>query len=138
MTLVSPLQPWNADSLMEVTELGSVTLVRPLQPKNAYPSMEVTEFGISTLVRPLQKENASLPMEVTEFGITVFLHPDINVLEAVSIMALQSPRESYLVLPLSTVRFARPLQSENGFLPMEVTEFGIVTLVRPLQPLNAS
>ena len=70
-------------------------------------------------------------MDVTDFEITVFLHPTINVLEAVSIMALQLPRESYLVLPLSTVRLVRPSQPENAEMPMEVTEFGISTLVRP-------
>ena len=33
-----------------------------------------------------------------ELGITVFLHPRIRVLDALSIKALQSSRESYLEL----------------------------------------
>ena len=35
VTLVKPLQPQNASSPIEVTELGMVTLVKPLQPENA-------------------------------------------------------------------------------------------------------
>ena len=39
---------------MLVTELPIVTLVSPLQPENAEDPMLVTEFGIVTLVSPLQ------------------------------------------------------------------------------------
>ena len=74
--------------------------------------MLVTEFGIVTLVRPEQPENASRPMLVTEFGMMVFLHPAIKVFEAVSIMALQLLRESYLELPDDTEIFVRPEQPE--------------------------
>ena len=134
VTLVRPLQRQNASSPMEVTEFPIVTLLRPVQRENAIPPMEVTEFGIVMLVRPLQPKNALLPMEVTVLGITVFLHPTINVLEAVSIMALQLPRESNEVLSLATVKLLSPLQLENARSPMEVTEFGISTPVRPPQP----
>ena len=40
--LVSPLQPENASSPMEVMLLGMVMLVSPLQPENACEPMEVT------------------------------------------------------------------------------------------------
>lgn len=60
--------------------------------------MLVTEFGIATIVKPEQSRNAEPPMLVTEFGMVVFLHPKINVFEAVSIMALQLFRESYILL----------------------------------------
>ena len=86
-----------------------------------------------TLVSPLHPENAELPIEVTELGMYVFMQPVINVLLAVSMMALQLSRESYFALPLTTVILVSPLQYENAKLPIEVTELGMVTLVSPLQ-----
>ena len=68
---------------------------------------------MTMLVRPLQPSNAKLPILVTELGIIVFLQPAIKVLEAVSIIALQLLRESYLGLPLSTTMLARPVQFSN-------------------------
>ena len=68
VTLVSPLQPWNAPWLMEVMLLGRVTLVRPVQSRNALSPMEVTLLGIVTLVRPVHRENAWSPMEVILLG----------------------------------------------------------------------
>ena len=91
--------------------------------------MVVTELGMDMLVRPLQPENAELPMDVTVLGIMVFWQPRINILLAVSIIALQLLRESNIVFPLDTVILVKPLQPENAFSPMVVTELGIVTLV---------
>ena len=48
VTLVTPLQPENAEEPMFVTLSGSVTLVRPLQPSNAEEPMLVTPCGIDT------------------------------------------------------------------------------------------
>ena len=90
-----------------------------------------------TLVKPLQYWNAYLPIEVTDLGMIVLLHPLINVFVAVSIMALQFSRESYTELPLSTFMLVKPLQLPNALLPIEVTELGMVMLVKPLQRLNA-
>ena len=90
-----------------------------------------------TLVKPLQPSNAQSPISVTELGIIVFLHPLINLFVAVSIMALQFSRESYTELPLSTFILVKPLQLPNALLPIEVTELGMVMLVKPLQRLNA-
>ena len=90
-----------------------------------------------TLVKPLQPENELLPIVVTELGIIVFLHTLINVFVAVSIMALQFPRESYTELPLSTIMLVRPLQLRNAYLPISVTDLGMVTIVKPLQFSNA-
>lgn len=50
---------------------------------------------------------------VTDGGMMVFLHPYISVLLSVCIMALQSSRESYILLPLETMMLARLGQSEN-------------------------
>ena len=87
-----------------------VTLVKPLQLPNAQSPIEVTELGMVTLVKPLQFSNARSPIEVTELGIIVFLHPLINLFVAVSIMALQFSRESYTELALSTFMLVKPLQ----------------------------
>ena len=76
-------------------------------------------------------------MQVTELGMTVFLQPTTSVLFAVSMIALQPPRESYFGLPLSTVMLAKLLQATNALLPMLMTDLGIVTLARLLQALNA-
>ena len=94
--------------------------------------MLVTLFGIVTEVRPHQPK-AQSPMLITLFGITVFSHPAISVFVAVSMIALQLLRESYAMLPLSTLMAVRPLQPEKGLRPMLVTLFGIVTEVRPQQ-----
>ena len=70
-------------------------------------------FVMTMLVRP-ELENANSPMLVTEFGMTVVLHPTINLFEAVSIMALQSFRESNVLLPEFTTMLVRPEQSANA------------------------
>jgi len=69
--------------------------------------MVVTELGMLMAVRLVQPKNAQLPMEVTELGMVVFMQPAINVLVAVSIMALQLLRESYFGLSLATEMVAR-------------------------------
>ena len=51
-------------------------------------------------------------------GIIVFLQPNISVLLAVSMIALQPPRESYFGLPLSTVMLVKALQASNARKPM--------------------
>ena len=76
-------------------------------------------------------------MAVTDLGIIVFWQPVINVLLAVSIIALQFSRESYTVFPSSTMIDVKLEQRQNALPSMEVTELGMVTLVRPLQPRNA-
>ena len=41
------------------------------------------------LVSPVQPRNAAPPMHVTLSGMSVFLHPEISVLDAVSMIPLQ-------------------------------------------------
>ena len=76
-------------------------------------------------------------MLVTELGIVVDWHPAIRVLEAVSIIALQFSRESYIVLPLSTTMEERAEHPMNAPSPMLVTELPRVTEVRAEQYWNA-
>jgi hypothetical protein len=85
-------------------------------------------------VRPEQFEKAIYPILVTLLGIVVFLHPEISVLLAVSMMALQLSRESYFVFPDSTIIEVRAEQLVKAPLPMLVTLLPMVTEVRPEQP----
>ena len=66
------------------------------------------------LVKPVQPLNALYPIEMTEFGMDVFLHPNINLFDAISIIALQLSRESYTVLLLSTTIDSMPVQPANA------------------------
>ena len=99
--------------------------------------MLVTELGIVIEVRLEQLQKADFPMLVTEFGIIVFLHPTIKTLELVVIMALQSFLESNLLFSFSTIIEVKLKVFAKTKFPILVTEFGIVTDVRPVQPLNA-
>ena len=76
-------------------------------------------------------------MLVTELGMVVDWQPARRVLVAVSIIALQFSRESYIVLPLFTTMEVREEQYLNAPSPMLVTEFGMAMEVREEQPLNA-
>ena len=88
-------------------------------------------------VKPMHPLNALSPIDVTELGIIVFLHPKISVFVAVSIIALQLSRESYLLLPLSTVIDVKLGQATKNALPIEVTELEIAIEVKLEQPRNA-
>mgnify|MGYP003327605298 CR=1 FL=1 len=110
VTEVRAVQPEKAEPPMLVTLLEMVTEVRPLQPLKADCPMLVTLLGIVTEVKPLQPEKAESPILVTLLGIVELLQPRIRVFVAVSIIALQLLRQSYLLLPLATVIEVRPQQ----------------------------
>ena len=99
--------------------------------------MLVTLLGMMKEVKPEQTENAPSPMLVTLLGMIVFLQPDISVLDEVSMIALQLLRESYFLLPDSTLIEVRPEQPANASHPMLATRLGIVMEVRLEQPKNA-
>ena len=63
---------------------------------------------------------------VTELGITVFLHPAISLPVAVSIIALQLSRLSYLGFSSSTTILARLEHLPNGLSPISLTYFEMV------------
>ena len=88
-------------------------------------------------VRPLQDAKAQSPMLVTLLGIVVLLHPAINVLDDVSIIALQLLRESYLVFPFSTTMVVKSQQSTKAKYPMLITLLGIMMEGRPQQYAKA-
>ena len=73
-------------------------------------------------------------MVVTELGIIVVLHPAINSLAEVFMIALQDSLESYTVFPDSTSMDVKPLQYWKAQLPINVTELGMVRDVKPVQP----
>ena len=110
--------------------------VRPKQSQKARSPILVTEFGMVMEVRPEQPSKAKPPILVTEFGIVVFLHPAINLLVFVSIIALQLSLLSYFVFLFSTVIEVRPKQSLKALYPILVTELEIVMEVRLEQKKN--
>ena len=122
-------------SVMTVTH-SAPSVYHPVLEKASTP-MLVTLSGMVMEVRPLQPEKAWSPMLVTLFGMIVFLQPAIKVFVAVSIIALQSLRESYIVFPVSTLIEVRPLQPLKTSCPMSNTLFGMVTEVRPVQSRKA-
>ena len=79
---------------MDVTLLGMFTEVKPRHPLKAHSPMDVTLLGMFTEVKPTRQLKALFPMDVTLSGMTVLTQPAIKVFVAVSMMALQSPRES--------------------------------------------
>ena len=101
--LVSPVQSQNATPPMLVTLSGIVMLISPVQPSNAETPMSVTLSGIVMLVSPVQPLNAPSPILVTLSGMSVFLHPEISVLVAVSMIPLQLFLLSYFLFPPETV-----------------------------------
>ena len=72
-------------------------------------------------------------MLVTDEGMVVVLQPATRVLLAVFIIALQLSRESYFLLPASTLTLVKPVQPANAPYPMLVTDEGILMLVKPEQ-----
>ena len=80
-----------------------VTEVSPEQPEKALSPIVVTLLGIVMDFSPEQPKKAELPNFFTLLGITVVKQPRINVFVSVAIMALHLSRESYVVLPLSTI-----------------------------------
>ena len=112
VTDVKPLQNSKAPSPIDVTLLPMFTVVRPLQPLKAPSPIDVTLSGMVTDVKPRHPEKAEALIVVTLLGIFVFEHPFIKVLVAVSIMALQLSRESYLELSLLTLIEVKPLQPQ--------------------------
>jgi len=105
--------------------------------------MEVTELGIVTSVRLVQPENAELPIVMTEFGIVmlVIFEPFTKSLGScctsfpmvtLSILVLGiDPIELQFV---SHVKSFIPLHPSNAPATMVVTEYGILTLLRPVHP----
>ena len=102
VTEVKPEQFQNARLPILVTRLGMEMEAREAQLVNAELPILVTLLGMVMEVREEQPEKAPLPILVTLLGIIVFWQPTIRVLVAVSIIALQFSRLSYVLLPLST------------------------------------
>ena len=100
-------------------------------------AIEVMELGIVIDVMLEQPSNAWLPIFVTVLGIVVFLHPEKIIFVAVTIIALQLSLESYFGLPFSTTNEVKLGQFLKGVPSKLVTELGIVTEVKLLQPKKA-
>ena len=101
-----------------------------MQPEKAFFPIDVTVLGMVTVCSPTQPLNAAKPIALMVFGMTVFAQPVIRVPLLVSMIALQSPVELYFSLPSSTMMLSRLGQLEKGFVPIDVTDFGIETEVK--------
>ena len=141
MTDVKLLQYAKAELPILVTEFGIVIDVKPLQSKKARFPILVTEFGIVIDVKLLQYKKAYSPIVVTEFGMVTDVKP------------LQPPKAApiifftllgieywpeyvfgiYTNISLTIIISFSPLQSRKAQLPILVTEFGMVTDVKPMQ-----
>ena len=131
--LVRPVQPLKASFPISVTESGMTMLVRPVQPLKASFPISVTELGISIFFRSVQSWKAYLPIFVTVFGMVVLAHPITNTLVLEWIIALQSFRESNVLLASETFILRRWIQPLKAYRSIFVTELGITTSVRPEQ-----
>ena len=127
---VSPVQEANALYPILVTLLGMMRLVRLEQPSKDSLSILVTLLGIVIPFKPLHLKKAPYPMVVTLLGIIVLLLPVIRVFVSVSTMALHSPRESYLVFPVSTEIDVKPVHPKKAHFPMLVTLLDYDRLMR--------
>ena len=85
---LSPLQPLNALSPIEVTLLPIVTLVKPLQPTNALSSIYAAP--IVTLISPVQSPKAPPPIDVILSGMItlVRLSQSPNALKPIAVTGL--------------------------------------------------
>ncbi len=95
-------------------------LVKPVHPLNADSPIDVTLFDIVTLVKPVQPSNAQSPIESPLVIITIFR----LLISLICGMAIEG---------IDTSLIGHPKNAES---PIDVTLFGIVTLVKPVHPLN--
>lgn len=98
--------------------LSTIMEFSPLQSLKAPIPIDVIELGMVTFASLEQPKKAASPIDVTEFGMTVFLQPTINLFVAVSIIALQLSRESYVPLFLSTFMEYSPEQWQKALSPI--------------------
>ncbi len=98
------------------------------QPSRAYSSKLVTPLPIVRLARLEQSWNALAPTLPTPLPIVTLdipEHPE------------NAPVERVVVASGITTLPTNPVQPLNALAPMEVTLFGIVTLVKHVQLMNA-
>ena len=100
--------------------------VRYLQDWKACSPILVTLAGIVISDKPEHPKKAELPMLVTSSGIIVAEHPKSKALVLVSIIALQPPRESYIVFPSATMIEERLMQFSKAASPILATLAGMV------------
>ena len=92
--------------------------------------MLVTLLGIVTDVMEMHPKKVASPIPVTLWGIIVLGQPATNLFVAVSIIPLQSLRESYVVLPSSTFIDFKLLHTPKAYHPILVTLLGIMIEVK--------
>ena len=81
---------------------------------------------------------SAVPMPVTPFGRLLFSPPSTTVLLAVSMMALQLLRESYIGFPSSTVIETKLGQNGKAYRAISVTLLEMLTEVKSLHLWKAN
>lgn len=77
-----------------------MSVLNDVHSLKALSPIDETELGMVMLESPVHPLNAETEIAVTELGMVEFWQPAMSVLEAVSMIALQLLRESYVELPL--------------------------------------
>ena len=133
---VRALQPKNESVYIFVTLAGMTNDVRFSQLTKACAPMVLMLLGMVIDVIGLLAK-AAFPMEVTVEGIVMPDVPYTSMFSAVSMMPLQSLRESYLLLPSATLTLRKAEQKKNGwYVPKSVTLAGITIDANFEQSLN--
>ena len=107
-----------------------VMAVNAVHPSKAESQMLVTLSGIIMEARPEHSAKAESPIHDTLWGINVFWQPATRTFDSVSMMALQSSRESYLGLSESTLIEIKLIHPEKDLNPIVNTLLGIKIEVR--------
>ena len=110
-------------------------LVKEEQPMKAYSPMLVTLFGIVMLVKDSQPAKAASPMLVTLSGIVTFVNQPGTATSVFPSFVNKSPEVDLKEgLPESKEKDVRLEQLGKALLPILLTLFGIVKLVKDSQP----
>ena len=122
MTVFKLEQSLKAHSLILTTLLGILSVMSLSQLMNI---LEVISCKPSGRDKEAQLLKADCEYDVTLEGIEDELQATINLFDSVSIIALQSSRESYLGFFTSTVIEDKPVHSSKELSLMLVTLSGI-------------
>ena len=139
LTLFKDSQPEKAPLPMLVTLSGIVTLVKEEHFKKAQPPILLTLFGIVMLFKEEQPLKALSSIILTLFGIVTFFNPPGTATSVFPSLVNKSPEVDLKEgLPESKEKDVRLEQLGKALLPILLTLFGIVKLVKDSQPQKAS
>ena len=107
-----------------VTESGISRVAKEEQPEKAAGPMDLTDWGSIKLLNEAQSWKRLCAISVRELEINTFLRLEHSC---------KAPVPTWFT-ELGIVKLSNALQREKAYAPMEVTESGIVKLVKEQQP----